>query len=94
MFGGGLTAVTHNGSFFFGRVKPGLYTSAGCGGAGVVRGTVEGRLLADLAHGVQSDLLSARLKAKGPDWLPPEPLRRLGVKAQIRAEQFYAGRDR
>jgi len=91
---GGATAITHNGGFFFGKVKDGLYASAGCGGAGVVRGTVHGKLLADLAEGFQSSLLSDRLKQKGPNWLPPEPLKGIGAKTQIKWEQWLAGLER
>ncbi|MGL4291028.1 MAG: NAD(P)/FAD-dependent oxidoreductase [Phreatobacter sp.] len=91
---GGLTAVTHNGGFAFGEARPGLYLSVGCGGAGVVRGTIHGKLLAELACGVQSALLSDRLKQLGPNWLPPEPLRRLGATAQIAWEQWQAGLER
>lgn len=91
---GGLTAVTHNGGFIFGEMRPGIFVSAGCGGAGVVRGTVHGQLLAELACGERSTLLEDRLRMKGPNWLPPEPLRRLGAKIQIRFEQWQAGLER
>lgn len=91
---GGLTAVTHNGAFYFGRVRPGIFASVGCGGAGVTRGTIHGRLLAELACGSQSRLLSDRLALSGPNWLPPEPFRRLGATAQIAWEQVLAGAER
>ncbi|HEV7258673.1 MAG TPA: FAD-dependent oxidoreductase [Bosea sp. (in: a-proteobacteria)] len=91
---GGLTAVTHNGAFLFGEARPGLFVSAGCGGAGITRGTIHGKLLAELACGAQSVLLSDRLAQKGPNWLPPEPLRALGAKAQIAWEQRLAGAER
>lgn len=91
---GGLTAVTHNGAFVFGEVKPGLFVSAGCGGAGVARGTIHGKLLAELAGGSQSRLLSDRLAQNGPNWLPPEPFRGIGAKAQIAWEQWLAGGER
>lgn len=91
---GGLTAVTHNGGFAFGEVRPGLFASVGCGGAGVVRGTIHGKLLAELACGFSSTLLSDRLDHHGPDWLPPEPVRRLGAQLQIAFEQWQAGAER
>lgn len=91
---GGLTAVTHNGGFYFGEARPGLYASVGCGGAGVVRGTIHGKLLAELASGSQSTLLTDRLKQKGPNWLPPEPFRGFGATTQIAWEQWQAGRER
>ena len=91
---GGLTAVTHNGGFAFGEVRPGLFASVGCGGAGVVRGTIHGKLLAELACGFLSSLLSDRLDHHGPDWLPPEPVRRIGAQLQIALEQWQAGAER
>ncbi len=91
---GGLTAITHNGAFAFGQLKPGLFASVGCGGAGVARGTTHGKLLAELACGSPSSLLSERLKLDGPNWLPPEPFRRLGATAQIAWEQWLAGAER
>jgi glycine/D-amino acid oxidase-like deaminating enzyme len=91
---GGLTAVTHNGAFLFGEIRPGLFVSAGCGGAGVTRGTIQGKLLAELACGLRSQLLSDRLAQNGPDWLPPEPLRGAGAKLQIAWEQWIAGAER
>jgi glycine/D-amino acid oxidase-like deaminating enzyme len=91
---GGLTAVTHNGGFYFGRVRPGVFASVGCGGAGVVRGTIQGKLLADLACGAESQLLHDRLNMRGPTWLPPEPFREFGAKLQIVVEQWQAGQER
>lgn len=91
---GGLTAVTHNEGFHFGRVRQGVYASVGCGGAGVVRGTIHGKLLAELACGVESPLLRDRLGMKGPVWLPPEPFRGIGARLQIAVEQRQAGRER
>lgn len=91
---GGLTAVTHNGAFLFGETRPGLFVSVGCGGAGVTRGTIQGKLLAELAYGLRSQLLSDRLAQSGPGWLPPEPLRGAGAKLQIAWEQWVAGAER
>lgn len=91
---GGFTAVTHNGGFYFGEAYPGMFVSVGCGGAGVLRGTSQGKLLADLAAGVGSQLLTDRLNMTGPNWIPPDPLARIGAKLQIAFEQFQAGRER
>lgn len=91
---GGLTAVTHNGTFLFGEARPGMFVSAGCGGAGVTRGTIQGKLLAELARGSSSSLLNDRLAQHGPKWLPPEPFRGTGAKLQIAWEQWLAGAER
>ncbi|WP_343315167.1 FAD-binding oxidoreductase [Brucella sp. BE17] len=91
---GGLTAVTHNGNFYFGEARPGVFSSVGCGGAGVIRGSIQGKLLADLAQNAQSQLLSDRLKMKGPNWPPPEPRLGVGAKTQFAFEQWQAGAER
>ena len=90
---GGVTAITHNGGLYFGTAGPGIFVAAGCNGSGVVRGTINGHLLAEMACGHQSALLSDRLALKGPSWIPPEPFRRIGVKASIAIEQYQAGKE-
>jgi len=84
---GGTTALTRNGGVFFGKLADGIYGSLGCNGSGVLRGTVNGRLLAELMLDHRSEALDAVLGLGGPSWLPPEPLRALGVKSAI----FYQG---
>ncbi|KAA0911342.1 FAD-binding oxidoreductase [Pusillimonas sp. ANT_WB101] len=91
---GGCTALTRNGAPFFGRVRPGLYASVGCNGSGVLRGSIQGRLLAEMACGQDSDLLSDQLKLAGPTWIPPEPIRKIGVLSVIAMEQRKAGLER
>lgn len=91
---GGFTAVTHNGGFYFGEAHPGMFVSVGCGGAGVLRGTSQGKLLAELASGVESQILMDRLRMAGPSWIPPEPFSMIGAKLQIAFEQLQAGRER
>jgi glycine/D-amino acid oxidase-like deaminating enzyme len=91
---GGFTAVTHNGGFYFGEAYPGMFVSVGCGGAGVLRGTSQGVLLADLASGVGSQLLTDRLSMNGPSWIPPEPFAMIGAKLQIAFEELQAGKER
>lgn len=88
---GGCTALTRNGGMFFGQVRPGIFATAGCNGAGVLRGSTQGRLLADLACNVDSDILSDQLKLQGPTWLPPEPIRKIGVLSAIALERRKAG---
>ncbi|MBV7483461.1 FAD-binding oxidoreductase [Bordetella sp. BOR01] len=91
---GGATAVTLNGGSFFGQVRPGVYASVGCNGAGVLRGSTQGRLLADLMCGQDSDLLSDQLKLHHPNWIPPEPFRAVGVASVLAMERRKAGAER
>lgn len=91
---GGTTALTRNGASFFGAIQPGIFAAAGCNGAGVLKGSTYGRLLADLALGEKSPLLADALALEGPSWLPPEPLRRIGVTLAIKYQASVAGAER
>ncbi|RJG05016.1 FAD-binding oxidoreductase [Noviherbaspirillum cavernae] len=91
---GGTTALTRNGATFFGVVRPGIYASLGCNGAGVLKGSVYGRLLGDMAAGSQSELLSDVLSLERPTWLPPEPFRKIGVVSAILYQAQKAGLER
>ncbi|QOZ66662.1 NAD(P)/FAD-dependent oxidoreductase [Bradyrhizobium arachidis] len=90
---GGMTAITVNGGMYFGELRPGLYASVGCQGAGVLRGNIHGKLLAEMACGSQSPLLTDRLMLTGPDWIPPEPFRGIGAIARMTWEHWRAGRE-
>ncbi|XIA67511.1 FAD-dependent oxidoreductase [Bradyrhizobium sp. TZ2] len=90
---GGVTAITSNGENYFGELRPGLYASVGCQGAGVLRASIHGKLLAEMACGSQSPLLTDRLMLSEPSWIPPEPLRGLGAIAKMTYEGWRAGRE-
>lgn len=75
----GATGFTFNGSPIWGEVQPGLYVSAGCNGGGVVKGTLFGKLLADLAFGLE--VPDVRSLFGDASWMPPEPFRRIGFHA-------------
>ena len=83
---GGAVGFTMNGGAVFGEVKPGLFVSAGCNGGGVVKGSLFGELLADLANGQPvPDITALFGKAS---WMPPEPIRSLGFKLVSGLERF------
>lgn len=75
----GATGFTFNGAPIWGELQPGLFVSAGCNGGGVVKGTLFGKLLADLAHGRAVPDVRALFGAAS--WMPPEPIRRAGFHA-------------
>ncbi len=91
---GGTTALTRNGASFFGELRPGLYASVGCNGAGVLKGSVFGKLLGEMAMGVGSTYLTDVLGFEGPTWLPPEPIRKVAVTSAIRYQAAVAGPER
>lgn len=85
----GATGFTLNGSPVWGEHAPGLYVAAGCNGGGVVKGTLFGRLLAELALGFGAPDIATLFGRAA--WMPPEPLRRLGFNVISRIER-YKGR--
>lgn len=91
---GGVTALTRNGASYFGEIKPNLYTSVGCNGAGVLKGTIYGKLLSEMIMGHISTELQDVLTLDKPTWLPPEPLRGLAVLSTIQLQKHIAGAER
>ncbi len=82
---GGATGITGNGAPLWGESEPGLYVSVGCNGGGVVKGTLFGHLLADLAHGRGVPDLTALFGTAS--WMPGEPFRRIGFNLIASLEQ-------
>lgn len=91
---GGTTCLTGNGAPYFGALAPGVYAAVGCNGAGVVKGTIFGKLLAEMVGGGSDELLSIAQAFPRPNWLPPEPLREIGARAVIGMHVAQAGRER
>ena len=87
---GGTTALTMNGSPFWGRIDEGLYTSAGCNGAGIVKGTVLGKRLAELIAGQDSEQ-AVRATYGRANWVAPEPFRSIGFRVISAIERRKAG---
>jgi len=81
---GGAVGFTFNGGAVWGEFKPGLYVSAGCNGGGTVKGTLLGKLLAEVAHDLEvPDVPKLFGRAS---WMPPEPFRQLGYKLAATVE--------
>jgi len=81
----GATGFTRNGAPVWGRLREGLFASVGCNGGGVVKGTLFGELLADLACGCEVPDVAALFGTAS--WMPPDPIRRLGFEILSRIEQ-------
>ena len=87
---GGVTALTTNGSPSWGRVDDNLYASAGCNGAGVVKGTFLGKKLAEqIIQGNVED--EVRRSYGSANWIAPEPFRSIGFHAIASLERRKAG---
>ncbi|MCW5233947.1 NAD(P)/FAD-dependent oxidoreductase [Verminephrobacter eiseniae] len=91
---GGATALTRNGALYFGEVRNGLYVSLGCNGAGVLKGTMFGKLLGEMAAGHHSPELTDALGLQRPNWLPPDPIRRIAVVSALKWHKHRAGLER
>ncbi len=79
----GVFCMTRNWASVFGRLEHGVFASLGYAGVGLSRGTISGKLLAELAMGSESDLMRDVQALSGPRRLPPEPFLGLGVAARL-----------
>jgi glycine/D-amino acid oxidase-like deaminating enzyme len=91
---GGVVCFTRNFAPFVGEVCEGLYAAVGTNGVGISKGTIAGRLVAELVLEEQSPLLDDILAFPGPPRVPPEPFLRLAVCARIAWEERAAGAER
>lgn len=82
----GHMCASRNGSFVFEELAAGLF-SAGCyNGAGVARGTLLGKLMAEHASGESSGLIDVALAQEKPTWVPTGPLFTAAAKIRIAYE--------
>lgn len=86
----GTTALTMNGAPWWGQIAEGLYASAGCNGAGIVKGSVLGKRLAEriAGQGRQEDISTVWGTA---NWVAPEPFRSIGFAVIAARERRRAG---
>ena len=91
---GGFTALTRNGSTFFGEAKKNLYISVGCNGSGLLKGALYGKLLGEMSCGHDSPDLQLAQSLDPPNWLPPEPIKRIAVTTAIAYQKYKAGAEK
>lgn len=87
---GGTTALTMNGAPWWGQVEEGLYTSAGCNGSGIIKGSILGKRLAEFALG-QCTQDEVRATWGLANWVAPEPFRSIGFELIAFRERRLAG---
>lgn len=91
---GGAVGLTRNAATCFGKVADHLYASVGCNGAGIMKGTTYGKLLAEVMMGLESqDSLDVQ-NMNSPSWLPPDPILRWGVTIEMKRMKKLAGAER
>lgn len=77
----------------FGEVEQGIYSACCCNGLGTVKGTLYGKLSADLAAGSGEMMVEEALSGPVPRKLYPEPFMSLGATAKLWWLQKRAGRE-
>ncbi|MEX2647374.1 MAG: FAD-binding oxidoreductase [Alphaproteobacteria bacterium] len=88
---GGSLCISRNKGIVFGRLADNVFGGLCQNGVGVTKGTITGRAVAELAVGEDSDLVADMMLFPGPETLPAEPWRGLGVRARLAWEEFRAG---
>lgn len=91
---GGVLTFSRNHAPCFGRLADNVWSAACQNGVGAAKGTYQGRLLADLIVGAESDHLRDMLAHDRPAANIPQPFLGFGVRARIAFEQSRAGRER
>ena len=84
----GFICLANNGSPGFGRVSATVHTAVCQNAVGVTKGTIGGLLAADMASGIDNDMIADMESLGQPDKLPPRPLLDMGVRAKLAWELF------
>lgn len=90
---GGRLCLTRNNVSVFGEIDTNLYSACCQNGLGTAKGTISGKLAAELACNQTSDLLSQQLSYDAPVKLPPNPIASIGANAVLRWGEFKAGKE-
>ena len=90
---GGHLCLSLNAVPAFGEVEEGIYAACCCNGLGTVKGTLGGRLIADLATKTPEPMVQDMLAQPAPRKLYPEPLMTIGANARLWWMHHRAGRE-
>jgi glycine/D-amino acid oxidase-like deaminating enzyme len=91
---GGNICISRNHAPYFGKLADNVWAHVCQNGVGVAKGTIGGRLLADMIVGATSDLLDDMLAFPKPQKNPPRPFLDLAAMFMVNWEQRKAGRER
>jgi len=87
----GWLAVSSNHAPAFGQIAKNAYAASCCNGSGIVRHTAAGMLIADLALGQKNPLIDDFFVQGKANYIPPRPLRDIGVGLTL-AWEMWRGR--
>jgi glycine/D-amino acid oxidase-like deaminating enzyme len=79
----GWLAVSQNHAPAFGQVAERVYAASCCNGSGIVRHTAAGMLIVDRALGRDNPLIDDFLVQGTANYIPPRPLRDVGVRLKL-----------
>ena len=80
---GGAVSLTRNGDPYLKQVAEGMHVVSGCNASGILKMSAMGKLLAESAAGIASPLLTQTRGFSRPNFIPPDPLRRIAVHLNI-----------
>ena len=90
---GGRLCLSRNNVSVFGEVESGLHVACCQNGLGTSKGMVSGKLVAEDASEISSDLLNDQKTDVQPTKLPPFPFAAIGASAILRWGEFTAGKE-
>ncbi len=90
---GGRLCLSRNNTSVFGEIETNLFAACCQNGLGTAKGTVAGKLIAELASEQHSPLLDDQMADLEPTKLPPEPIASIGANAILRWGEYRAGRE-
>ena len=90
---GGHLCLSLNSVPAFGEIEEGVYAACCQNGLGTVKGTLAGKLIADLACGSNDPMVGEMLSYPEPKTLYPEPFMTMGARARLWWAHRRAGRD-
>ncbi len=86
----GYVCLSQNGAPGFGRLADNVYCSVCQNAVGVTKGTAGGMLAADMACGIDNELIGYMQSLGEPNRLPIQPFLGIGVKARLALEIWKA----
>jgi len=90
---GGRLCLSRNDVPVFGELENGLIAACCQNGLGTAKGTIAGKLAAELALGKSSELLRDIQNHAAPAKLPPEPIASIGASMILKFGEWRAGKE-
>tara|TARA_B100000700_G_scaffold299112_1_gene365814 strand:+ start:1465 stop:2784 length:1320 start_codon:yes stop_codon:yes gene_type:complete len=90
---GGPLSMARNGEPVFGKLKDGVYAACVHNGTGLSRGTICGKLIAEMMCGMDSGLLEAMIGRGRPNRNAPDPILGWGVDLYAQRLRLRSGRE-